>query len=97
MQNHSKTRLSDPSILCSTDSRYHFMMFDCLVNLGLRGHDSRLILHRGFADKQDKDDVSFNQNNSDSMYGDNVEDKTNVHKLASLIGKSPPHFFYSII
>jgi hypothetical protein len=94
MRNHSKTRLSDPSILCSTDSRYHFMMFDCLVNLGMRGHDSRLILHRGFADKQDKDGVSFNENNSDSMYADNVEDKTNVHKLASLIGKShPPYFF----
>ena len=29
------------------------------------------------------------------MYGDNVEDKTNVHKLASLIGKSPPHFFFT--
>ena len=95
MRKHAKARLSDPATLCSTDSRYHFMTFDCLVNLGMRGNDSRLILHRGFASKQNGDGVTFNTSDNAELYTDTEENHSNVHKLASLIAESPPHFFFT--
>lgn len=95
MKTHAQTRIFDPSLLCSTDSRYHFMMFDCIVNLGLRGQDSRVVLHRGFADRQSKDEgVCFKcSDGNNEIYGETVDDQANVHKLSALTGKSMPHFF----
>ena len=95
MRKHAKARLLDPATLCSTDPRYHFMTFDCLVNIGLRGHDSRLILHRGFASEQHTDGVAFNDRDDASLYAESQENHSNVYKLASLIAETPPHFFFT--
>jgi predicted GIY-YIG superfamily endonuclease len=95
MRKHAKARLLDPATLCSTDARYHFMTFDCLVNLGMRGNDSRLVLHRGFASRQDGDGVAFNKSDNAELYSDTAENHSNVHKLAALIAESPPHYFFT--
>jgi hypothetical protein len=96
MRDHARTRLNNPSQLCSTDPRYHFLQFDILMNLGLRGKDTRLILHRGFADNQGKDGVRF-RDSSDSaeLYGEATENHANVHKLAALVGERRPHYFFT--
>jgi hypothetical protein len=52
MCSHACQRLQDGALLTSTDSRYHFTEMDCLVNVGLRGQDARLVLHRVFAERQ---------------------------------------------
>lgn len=96
IRQHSKTRIRDPSLLCSTDPRYQFMLFDSLVNLGLRGEDSRLVLHRGFAEKQQREGAAFRRNEgNEELYGDSIENHSNVHKLSALIEQSPPHFFFT--
>lgn len=95
MRQHGRNRILDPSLLCSTDPRYQFLTFDILVNLGLRGNDSRLILHRGFADRQGQDGIAFQSNENGELYGDSSENATNVHKLSALIGHRPPHYFFT--
>jgi predicted GIY-YIG superfamily endonuclease len=97
MRDHAKLRLTDPSTLCCSDSRYHFMELDCLINLGLRGNDSRLVLHRGFAEKQGKKEgACFRETEgNEELYGDSIENHSNVHKLSALVAESPPHFFYT--
>jgi hypothetical protein len=62
---------------------------DCLVNLALRGHDSRLVLHRGFAEG-----VVWKENEGmEELYEDDVENHSNVHKLSRLIEESPARSF----
>jgi len=43
-----RSRITNFSLLCSSDPRYIFMAFDILMNLPLRGKDERVILRRGF-------------------------------------------------
>ena len=87
----------DPTTLCSTDPRYHFLLMDCLVNLGLRGNDSRLVLHRGFAEKQTKaDGAAFRKTEgNEELYGEPIENHSNVHKLAALCGERKPDYFFT--
>ena len=97
MKEHAQVRVRDPALLTSTDSRYHFMKLDILVNLGLRGEDSRVVLHRGFAEKQGKHEgVSWRQQEgNEELYEDNVETHSNVYKLSRLVAESPPDYFYT--
>lgn len=69
---------------------------DELVNLGLRGKDTRLILHRGFADEQGPGGVKF-RSSSDAaeLYGESAENHANVHKLSALVCERTPHFFFT--
>jgi predicted GIY-YIG superfamily endonuclease len=95
LRDHFRTRINDPSLLSSTDPRYHFFSFDNLVNLAMRGEDSRLVLHRGFADSQPNQGIAFRQSENGELYGDTVENQTAVHKLAAAIGEHPAHYFYT--
>jgi predicted GIY-YIG superfamily endonuclease len=97
MRLHASIRVNDPSLLTSTDSRYHFLTMDTLVNLGLRGNDSRLLLHRGFAERQDKNEgiAIRTAEGNEELYDDNVDNRSNVHKLSRLCEEDPGHFFYT--
>ena len=97
MRSHSFIRVNDPSLLTSTDNRYHFLAMDILINLGLRGNDSHLLLHRGFAESQDKNEgvALRSQDGTEELYDDNVENHSNVHKLSRLCEQDTPHFFYT--
>ena len=87
MRSHACQRLQDGALLTSTDSRYHFLEMDNLVNLNLRGQDTRLVLHRGFAERQSPNEgVTWRQQEgTEELYQDNVENHSNVHKLSCLI------------
>jgi hypothetical protein len=97
MRSHACQRIQDPALLTSTDSRYHFCQMDCLVNLALQGKDSRLVLHRGFAEKQSPNEgvVWREQEGTEKLYEDDVENHSNVHKLSRLIEEQPPNYFYT--
>ena len=97
MRSHAFIRINDPALLTMTDSRYHFLTMDILINLGLRGNDSRLLLHRGFAEKQGKQQgvAIRTEDGTEELYDDNVDNHANVHKLSRLCEKDPPHFFYT--
>jgi hypothetical protein len=97
MRTHATIRINDPALLTSTDSRYHFLTMDALVNLGLRGQDSRLLLHRGFAESQDKNEgiVARTEEGYEELYDDTVDNSANVHKLSRLCADDPAHLFYT--
>lgn len=91
---HAIARITNPANLCSTNPRYHYFQFDELVNIGLRGKDSRIVLHRGFADSQGEDGVRFRESSDcDELYGETSENHANVHKLSAMVGARPAHYF----
>jgi hypothetical protein len=97
MRSHACIRINDPGLLTCTDSRYHFLSMDTLINLGLRGNDSRLLLHRGFAESQGKNEgVAVRvEDGTEELYDDNVDNRSNVYKLSRLCEEDPGHFFYT--
>jgi hypothetical protein len=99
LRDHARTRLNNLSqLVCSTDPRYHFLQFDILMNFGLHGKDTRLILPRGFADNHGKDGVRFrDSSNSTELYGEATKNHANVHKLAALVSEQKPHYFFHAI
>jgi len=60
---HAQMRIIDPSTPCSTDPRFIFVVFNAIVNTGLRGHDTRLVLHHGFAERQGNEGARFKHTN----------------------------------
>ncbi len=96
MRNHITTRIQNPSLLCSTDPQYHFLSSDISFNLGLRGNDSQICIHRGLAEKQKGQGASFRTSEGNGeLRGELVEDHSNVHKLSALVAESPPDYFYT--
>jgi hypothetical protein len=100
MREHAQMRISNPAIPTSVDPSYHFMLLDQLTNLGACGKHTRTVLHRGFADHQRKDGISFREHSADGgdcseMYGETNENHANVHKLSALVNERRPHFFFT--
>ena len=93
---HARIRTKDPSLLSSSNCKYQFFQFDGIANLGLRGSDSRVVLHRGLHGllpnacdgiRTDSDNIEF--------YGDTIDSKQSVHRLAAAVGEDAPHYFYT--
>lgn len=94
LRSHSKNRITNPRLLCSTDPSYQFMSMDLLVNLAARQKDTRIILHRGFADNQGTDGIKFKEKcDTAELYGESTENHANVHKLSALVQERNPHYF----
>ncbi len=95
---HMRCRVKNPSMLSSTDYRYIYYAFDSIANLSLRGHDSRVILNRGFSTKSrrldfdpcpDKDVKGFRLNS------DHVDSRQTVNWLAAAIAEKQATYFYT--
>ena len=96
MRDHCKNRITNPALMTSTHPGYHFLLMDKVVNLGLRGKDTRIILHRGFADNQGEDGIKFREkSDAAELYGEASENHANVHKLSALVREKEPHFFFT--
>lgn len=96
LRQHSKQRITNPALLTSVDPAYHFHLMDVNVNLSLRGKDTRVIMNRGFADKQGSDGINFREkSDAAEFYGETSENHANVHKLSALVRESSPHYFFT--
>lgn len=95
LEDHYRTRLSNPGILCSSNPKYHLFAYDCLTNLGLRGCDSRIILRRGFAELQKDGGVSFKGRDEPIFDTEQVDCSAIVNKLAAAVNQSNPTYFYT--
>ena len=97
LEDHYRTRISNPGIFASTDPKYHLFAFDCLANLGLRGCDSRVILRRGFAEMQgEAAGVRFKDAKEERiMDTEQVDSSSVVNKLAAAVHERPPTYFYT--
>lgn len=96
LQDHYRTRLSNPAIFASSDPKYHLFAFDCLANLAMRGCDSRVILRRGFADKQGDAGVRFKDVTEERIFDtEHVDSSSVVNKLAAAVNERSPTYFYT--
>ena len=96
LHDHYRTRLSNPGLLTSSNPKYHFFAFDSLINLGLRGHDSRLILRRGFTEgSESTQGVKFRGNKDNLFDTEHVDARPMVNKLAAAINIQKPTYFYT--
>ena len=72
VQSHMLCRLSNPSLLCSSDPRYITnMAFDSIVNTKLNGKDTRLV-KRGFDELLGKNEGSSIDNCSSLFLDDKM-------------------------
>jgi len=92
---HMRCRLSNTSLLSSTDPRYICYAFDSMVNLGLRGEDSRVILSRGFANKQGRDGIKGDKDSHRRFDTDTTDSRPTVHRLAAAVGQEQARYFYT--
>jgi len=90
---HMKARIKNPSLLTSTDPRYVFHAFDCFANINLRGEDSRLILSRGFVERQSSGGVRANR--SEYFNTDSIDSRPVVNKLSAAVAEETPTYFYT--
>ena len=95
LQTVYRTRLLSPGLLTSTNPKYHLWAFDALANFSLRGHDSRLILRRGFAEKQDGGGVRMKGVSEPIFDSDHVECRSLVNKISATCSWRMPTYFYT--
>ena len=95
LQNVYQTRLLSPGLLTSSNPKYHLWAFDALANFSLRGHDSRLILRRGFAEKQDAGGVRMKGVSEPIFDSDHVECRSLVNKISASCSWRMPTYFYT--
>jgi hypothetical protein len=88
-----KTRITNMSLMHSTDSRYITYAFDCVTNLNLRGEDSRFLLSRGLGSHGPKEcGVGRKEQLFDS---DSIDSRPVVNRLCAAIAKETPQYFYT--
>ena len=93
---HYRARMSHPGLLTSTNPKYHCFAFDNLVNLGMRGCDSRIILRRGFVEFQQKEKGVRIRGREEPIFdSEHIDCRPVVNKLAAAIGEDPPAYFYT--
>jgi hypothetical protein len=95
LQDHYRSRMSNVGLLASSNPKYHFFAFDSLVNLGLRGCDTRVILRRGFAEYNGKGGVSIRGKKEPIFDTEQVDCRPVVNKLSCAIGEKQPTYFYT--
>ena len=93
MQEHIQSRLSNPSLRCSSDPRYVFYAYDCVANISLRGEDTRIILSRGFVESQGTGGLKANR--SREFNTDAVDSRPVVNRLAAAMGERNFTYFFT--
>jgi hypothetical protein len=93
MQSHVRCRVTNSSLLTSTDERYLCYAFDSLVNLQCRGQDTRVILHRGLTSS--KDGPRAAGGDEPIFDTDSVDSRPIVNKLASAVRDKQATYFYT--
>jgi hypothetical protein len=93
MQEHIQSRLTNPSLRCSTDPQYIFYAYDCVANIRLRGEDTRIILSHGFVESQGTGGLKANR--SHEFNTDAVDSRPVVNRLAAAMGEKNFTYFFT--
>lgn len=84
--------MTNTATRASTDPRYISYAFDCLVNLNLRGQDSRVILSRGLGcHGPSKCGVAPREQLFDN---NSIDSRPVVNQLSASNGEETPHYFF---
>ncbi len=88
-----RSRLSDTASMTSTDTRYASYAFDCLMNLNLRGQDSRVLLSQSLGSHgPSKSGVAQREQLFDN---DSIDSRPVVNHLSAAVAEKSPDMFYT--
>ena len=79
---HAKAWLKYPGSAVSTDPRYLSFLFDSLANGAIEGHDTRIVLSRGFECCMGPAGMRL-RDKDDDLYTDGIDNRQNVHNLCA--------------
>jgi len=88
-----RSRVTNPALGTSTDSRYLCYAFDTVVNLGCRHEDTRVVLHRGIVGT--KSGIALREDNFSHFNVDSVDSRPTVNKLAAAVAEKQATYFFT--
>jgi hypothetical protein len=91
IQDHMQCQITDLTSRASTDPRYLFYAFDCIVNVNLRGQDSRIVLSHGFM--KEERSQSLSPNRSFKYNTDAIDSRPVVNRLAAALEEELATYF----
>jgi hypothetical protein len=84
-----RTRMLDPSLLCSSDRNYQFYAWDNITNLGLRGASTETVLRRGWADMTGYEGIRM-RDEKDAVYDSySIESRATVNQISASNARYP--------
>lgn len=95
MADHAKMRLKSVDSSASTDPRYLSFLFDTLANGAIEGHDTRLVLNRGFESCMGPAGMRL-RDKDDDLYTDGIDNRQNVHNLCAAERIRPSTLFVTL-
>jgi hypothetical protein len=98
LYDHMRTRVLNTQLISSTDYCYQFYAMDACINFGIRGHDTRVILSRGFGKKMSASGIPVNYDQQDNpmLNCDFIYSRPIVNKFSAAIEERMPTFFIRI-
>ena len=92
---HMKNRIKNPSLLTSMDERYLCYAFDSMVNLCVRGKDTRVVLNRGIMATDDGAGVKVIDEDMRIFDTDSIDQRPVVNQLAAAMGEKKAQYFWT--
>jgi predicted GIY-YIG superfamily endonuclease len=82
MADHAKMRLKSVGNTASTSPDFLAFTFDTLANGAVEGHDTRIVLSRGFESCMGPAGMRL-RDQDDDLYSDGIDNRQNVHNLCA--------------
>jgi len=95
ISDHVRMRLMNSNLSTSTDPRYVSWMFDSVLNLSLRDHDTRVIMNRAFAAEQGDGGVRIVGADSPIFDTDMLDSRAVVNQLSAAIKEEQATYFFT--
>ena len=92
---HAKVRLKSVGSTACGDPRYLSFLFDALANGAIEGHDTRVVLSRGFEACMGQAGMRM-RNGDDDLYTDTIDNRQNVHNLCASEREEPSTLFLTL-
>ena len=94
---HAITRITNSSLMCSSDPKYKFHAYDIILNINLRGNDHRIVLTRG-SDVLSKNGglsiINQSSNKEHNVYScDVIDSRKSVNCLSAMLREQIPTYF----
>ena len=95
LMDHFRCRLTDCALLTSTDYKYQFTVWDALANIGARGNNTSVILHRGFAESQGNEGIRMRDEKEPVFDTVAIDTRPIVNKLSAAMREECCHYFFT--
>lgn len=95
LYDHLRTRMLDPSLQTHTNTVYHYFAWDQLANLGLRGHNTELVLRRGWAEMNGYEGIQM-RDKEDPVYDEQMIDtRATINQLSAANARQQVDLFFT--